>query len=384
MKSNPNILAGRETKPHIGIYGRCNAGKSTLLNFITAGDFAVVSEQAGTTTDPVRKSYEILDFAPVIFIDTAGSDDTSELGGRRMQKTLETVSQIDLALLVFREWGLPEQEMAARLEHDGVPFIPIYNDFGKDYEPELTLPLLRMNVKQGTEDDRNRLLEAIKTKLPEQSYVIPSMFDGRAAENDLVLLVCPIDSEAPSGRMILPQVQAIRHLLDKHAMALVIQPEQITTVFSHGIHPKLVVTDSQAFAEVKKAVPSGIEITSFSILLAQLKGDYTVYEEGLHQVDSLKAGDRVLILENCIHQTSCEDIGRVKIPRLLEKHIGGGLDFTVVSGLTPLPADLEMYNLAVQCGGCMVTRSQLQNRIRAVRKAGVPVTNYGMLLNKLL
>lgn len=384
MEDQKTVRAGRETKPHIGIYGRCNAGKSTLLNFITAGDFAVVSGQAGTTTDPVRKSYEILGFAPVIFIDTAGLDDTSELGEKRMRKTLETLAQIDLALLVFREWGTPEQEMAARLEQDGVPFIPVYNAFGGSFEPALDFPFLRVDAKLGTEADRNRLLEAIKGALPEQSYVMPSMFDGRAERGDTVLLVCPIDSEAPAGRLILPQVQAIRHLLDKNAIAVVVQPEQIETVFAQDLRPKLVVTDSQAFAEVKAAVPAGVEITSFSILLAQLKGDYTAYSEGLLQVGRLKSGDRVLILENCLHQTSCEDIGRVKIPRLLEKQTGAQLDFTVVSGLAPLPDNLAEYALAVQCGGCMVTRSQLQNRIRAVRKAGVPITNYGMLLNKLL
>ena len=384
MKFNENIRAGRETKPHIGIYGRCNTGKSTLLNFITAGDFAMVSEQAGTTTDPVRKSVEILDFAPVVLMDTAGLDDDTELGEKRMLKTLETVAQIDLALLVFQEWGVPEQEMADRLKQAGVPFLLVYNVFEEIISPETDFPFLSIDAKNGTESDRNRLLDAIKTALPEQSYIIPSMFDGKTAENDMVLLVCPIDSEAPSGRMILPQVQAIRHLLDKNAIAVVVQPEQIRTVFTQGIRPKLVVTDSQAFAEVKSVVPAGIEITSFSILLAQLKGDYAAYSAGLAEVENLHEGDRILILENCIHQTSCEDIGRVKIPRLLEKYTGLKLNFTVVSGLAPLPDDLNEYALAVQCGGCMVTRSQLQNRIRTASKAGVPVTNYGMLLNKLL
>lgn len=384
MSSDKNTSAGRETKPHIGIYGRCNAGKSTLLNFVTAGDFAVVSAQAGTTTDPVRKSVEILDFAPVIFIDTAGLDDASELGGKRLKKTMETLAQIDLALLVFREWGLPEQEIAVRLEHNGVPFLPVYNAFDGKEAPETAFPFLRVNAKNGTETDRNTLLEAIKTALPEYSYVMPSMFEGRVAANDPVLLVCPVDSEAPSGRLILPQVQAVRHLLDKNAVAVVVQPEQIATVFAQGIRPRLVVTDSQAFAEVKSVVPAGIEVTSFSILLAQMKGDYAAYTEGLRQVGHLKNNDRILILENCIHQTSCEDIGRVKIPRLLEKQTGLKLDFTVVSGLTPLPDNLNEYALAVQCGGCMVTRSQLLNRIRAIRNAGVPVTNYGMLLHKLL
>ena len=381
MKKNNST--GRETKPHIGIYGRCNAGKSTLLNFITEGDFAVVSRHPGTTTDPVRKSYEILDFAPVVLIDTAGFDDMSALGEQRMRKTAETLAQIDLALLIFREWGNPERELTGRLEREGVPYLPVYNYFTASERPEIPFPTIEIDALNGTSEQRETLLEAIRKALPEQAYVMPSMFDGKAGRGDAVLLVCPIDSEAPSGRLILPQVQAVRHLLDKNAVAVVVQPAEIEAVFELGIRPKLVVTDSQAFAAVRAAVPTGIEITSFSILLAQLKGDYRAYSEGLEAVESLHDGDRVLILENCTHQTNCEDIGRAKIPRLLEKHTGKSLNFTVVPGLAPLPDDLKSYALAVQCGGCMVTRSQLQNRIRAVRRAGVPITNYGMLLRKL-
>ena len=384
MESNTSPRAGRETKPHIGIYGRCNAGKSTLLNFITAGDTALVSEHAGTTTDPVRKSYEILGFAPVVFIDTAGLDDRSELGQKRRNKTLETLLQVDLALLVFREWGKPEEELAGQFTEQGMPFLLVFNAFDGANEPSFPFSCLRIDALHGGESGRERLLAAIKNALPEQSYLIPSMFEGVVEADDTVLLVCPIDSEAPSGRMILPQVQAIRHLLDKNAVAMVVQPDQIGGVFDRGIRPKLVVTDSQAFAEVRAAVPAGIETTSFSILLARMKGDYAVYAEGLERVGRLKAGDKILILENCLHQSSCEDIGRVRIPHLLERHNGCRLEFTVVSGLSPLPGDLAGYALAVQCGGCMVTRSQLQNRIRTVQNAGVPITNYGMLLSKLL
>ena len=385
MKSeNDNrTLAGRESKPHIGIYGRCNTGKSTLLNFMTGGDFAVVSPHSGTTTDPVRKGFEVLDFAPVVLIDTAGIDDVSGLGEQRMRKTVETLAQIDLALLLFRQWGRPERQLAGRLDREGIPYLPVYNRFPGEDIPETGFPFLEVNALQGDPREREAIWEAIKKALPEQSYVLPSMFEDKAGRGDLVLLVCPIDSQAPSGRLILPQVQAIRHLLDKHAVAVVVQPDEIGRVLSQGIRPKLVVTDSQAFAEVKVQVPAEVELTSFSILLAQLKGDYRAYSEGLAAVDSLQADDRILILENCIHQTSCEDIGREKIPRLLRQYSGKQLRFTVVSGLAPLPDDLQEYALAVQCGGCMVTRSQLQNRIRAVRRAGVPVTNYGMLLKKL-
>lgn len=376
--------AGRENKPHIGIYGRCNAGKSTLLNFITGGDFAVVSSEPGTTTDPVRKSYEIQDFAPVVFIDTAGLDDASELGLQRTRKTQETLLQIDLALIVFREWGAPEEDLVRLLNESGTPFLTIRNIFENQFSCSLPFPFPEFDILNGSDNDRNMLFDAIKAALPEKSYVMPSLFEGQADRNDVVLLVCPIDSSAPAGRMILPQVQAIRHLLDKNAVAIVVQPDQIETVFNSGIRPTLVVTDSQAFAEVKPIIPKEIELTSFSILLARLKGDYVAYTEGLRHINTLKEGDRVLILENCLHQTSCEDIGRVTIPRLLERHTGKQLDFTVVSGLSSLPENLGAYALAVQCGGCVVTRSQLQNRIRAILRKGVPVTNYGMLLNRLL
>ena len=209
------------------------------------------------------------------------------------------------------------------------------------------------------------------------------MFGNRVKAGDTVLLVCPIDSEAPAGRMILPQVQAIRELLDRHAAALVVQPGEIAAVLATGVRPALVVTDSQIFPEVRAAVPQDMELTSFSVLLAAAKGDYDLYLAGLDAVDRLKDGDRVLIAESCTHQVSCEDIGRVKIPRWLEEYTGRSLRFDAVSGLAPLPADLSSYALMVQCGACMVTRSQLRNRLRQAAEAGVPVTNYGMLIRKI-
>ena len=380
---------GRENKPHIGLYGRCNAGKSTLLNFITGGETALVSPRAGTTADPVRKSYEILGFAPVVFIDTGGVDDGSELGRRRVARTLETLRQIDLALIVFFDWGEPEEMLAALLREENTPFLAVRNiregvsvrrmpDAGS-----LPFPVLALDTLRGTEVDRDRLLTAVREALPEKSYAVPSLFEGIAKPGDVVMLICPVDGEAPAGRLILPQVQAIRNLLDANAVAIVVQPEQVPGVLERGIVPRLAVTDSQAFAEVQAMLPEGVELTSFSILLARLKGDPEAYEKGLEAAARLRDGDRVLILENCMHQTSCEDIGRVKIPRWLSGRTGAKLEFTTVSGLAPLPDDLAAYSLAVQCGGCMVTRSQLQNRIRALGRAGVPVTNYGMLIRWL-
>lgn len=377
-------VAGRENKPHIGIFGRCNSGKSSLLNFVTGADTAIVSPERGTTTDVVRKSYEILGFAPVIFIDTAGVDDCSPLAEKRIARTMETIGQIDLALLVFAEWGDEERGLAERFERAAVPYIPVHNRFGsKERAAQAPDSAIEVDAAGGDEGQRDALLAEIKRRLPEKSYKAPSMFEGRVETGDKVLLVCPIDSEAPAGRLILPQVQAIRELLDRHAVPIVVQPQEIGGVLGSGITPVLVVVDSQVFAEVRKEVPESIDVTTFSILLAAAKGDYELYLKGLAKVDELQDGDRVLIAESCSHQVSCDDIGRVKIPAWLQAYTGKKLEFTVVSGLSPLPADLASYALVVQCGGCMVTRSQLHNRIRAAADAGVAITNYGMLIRKV-
>ncbi|MCC8035981.1 MAG: [FeFe] hydrogenase H-cluster maturation GTPase HydF, partial [Rikenellaceae bacterium] len=198
-----------------------------------------------------------------------------------------------------------------------------------------------------------------------------------------VVLVCPIDSEAPAGRMILPQMQAVREVLDRNAVVLVVQPQQLTEAFAGNLAPSLVITDSQVYREVRAAVPAGIEVTTFSILLAAAKGDYDLYVRGLEAVDRLGDGDRILIAESCLHQVSCEDIGRVRIPAWLEEYSGKKLSFTVISGMSPLPEDIDRYRLMVQCGGCMATRRQLLNRIRKASRSGVPVTNYGMLIRKI-
>ncbi len=401
--SSTNAVPGRENKPHIGIFGRCNAGKSSLLNLITGADTAIVSSERGTTTDIVRKSYEILDFAPVIFLDTAGVDDSSPLGEQRIARTLEAVSQIDLAILIFQEWGTPEEELAMRFRAAAVPFITVCNINSDEEHEKHEQAEIEVDVKHGTAEQLARLLEIIKQRLPRNSYRIPSMFEGRVSAGETVLLVCPIDSEAPAGRLILPQVQAIRELLDRHAIPIVVQPSEITRIFTlpaeenRGLNqpattasrdgkrlfPRLVVTDSQVFREVRAAVPQEVEVTSFSILLAAAKGDYELYKKGLEKVEELRNGDRILIAESCSHQVSCDDIGRVKIPRWLEAYTGHQFEYTVVSGLAPLPKDLSSYTLMIQCGGCMVTRSQLQNRIRQAARAGVAVTNYGMLIRKL-
>lgn len=373
---------GKENKPHIGIYGRCNAGKSTLLNLLIGENYAIVSPEGGTTTDPVRRSFEILDFAPVVAIDTAGIDDTTPLGEQRREKALETLHHIDLAIIVFFDlWSIYEDRLLSLIKAEGVDYFIIHNlhNSEKFNEPAF----IECNLTDDKE--RDRILELIKQKLPEHSYKHYSMLGEKCSANDIILLVCPIDSEAPSGRLILPQVQAIRDILDNEAIAITLQPEQLHAFLKLNISPKVIVTDSQVIDVVKKIIPENLQsrLTTFSILLAELKGDVELYRLGLEKAKTLTSGDKVLIMENCLHQTSCEDIGRVKIPQWLNLWRNCQLDYTFIAGMTPLPENLEQYALVVQCGGCMVTPRQLKSRIRRIALRGVPITNYGMLIKMI-
>ncbi|MCD8172652.1 MAG: [FeFe] hydrogenase H-cluster maturation GTPase HydF [Alistipes sp.] len=382
------IAAGRENKTHIGIFGRCNAGKSTLLNFITGTDTAIVSPRQGTTTDLVRKSYEITGFSPVVFIDTGGIDDTSALAAERIRRTREAVLQSDLAIVVYTEWGAPEDILAAHLREAGTPFITLQNLHTgsgpcRAAPPGTGAGTAAFDISSATPAHHEELTGLIKSALPADAVRPAEMFAGLVDAGDTVILVCPIDSEAPAGRMILPQMQAVREALDRGATAVVVQPGQLAGALRMCPSPRLVVTDSQVYREVRGSVPPHIEVTTFSILLAASKGDMKLYTEGLEAVGRLRDGDRVLIAESCAHRVSCDDIGRVKIPAWLREFTGRELRFTFISGLSPLPDDLAGYSLMVQCGGCMVTRTQLRNRIRRASAAGVPVTNYGMLIRKI-
>lgn len=370
---------GNENKPHIGIYGRCNVGKSTLFNMLVGEDNAVVSAVAGTTTDPVRRAFEIPDFAPVLVIDTPGIDDVSEISQKRIAKTLDTLYAVDMVIILYTQWGEPEAMIDKQASEQGLVVAKICNNFYHGASP--VEDSLVIDVSDGA--CRSAVCALIKNTLPSYSYAVPSMFGERVKVGDVVLLIAPIDSEAPAGRLILPQVQALRDVLDKEAMAILIQPSQIGAFLAKDITPVLVVTDSQVIDVVTNKLPKSWEITTFSILLAAMKGDVKLYKKGLEAIDTLRDGDKVLILENCLHQTSCEDIGRVKIPNWLQEYSGKKLHFDVVSGMTPLPDSLSEYALAVQCGGCMVTRRQLMGRIQRVHNAGVPITNYGMCIKKI-
>ena len=368
-------------RPHIGIFGRMNVGKSSLINALTGQETSLVSAVAGTTTDPVKKNIEILGLGPVTFIDTAGIDDVSELGAERIKKTRAVVEQIDLAVLVFTtEFGPYEQAWVEIFRTQKIPFFIVHNK--ADLFPPAPAQLAGTEVIEfsAKQADTADLLEALIRHLPATAYQSDDLFGGFVHAGDEVLLVTPIDASAPQGRLILPQVQTLRALLDLHAVGTCVQLVQLAGYLKKH-HPKLVVTDSQAFKQVSQLVPAQLPLTSFSILFSRLKGDFDLFLRGTAQIDQLQDGDKILVLESCTHSVNkCDDIGRVKIPAWLQQKTGKKLFFDTVSNLDPLPEDLSVYKLALQCGGCMVTRQQILQRLQRLVSAGVPVTNYGMAI----
>jgi len=381
---------GRDAKPHIGIYGRRNNGKSSLINCLAGQDIAIVSEQAGTTTDPVKKSFEITGFGPVILVDTAGIDDSGELGEKRVERTLRTLDIIDLAMLVVADnsWGEYEDDLVKKFRDQDVPFIIIHN------KSDLAEPTAefkeKIKVKTGGDpfefssvDKRNYedLIKLIKETIPEHSYKTPTLLGDLIGQGDIVILITPIDMEAPAGRLILPQVQAIRDILDNDAVAIVLKEREVDAFLKKtAIKPVLAITDSQVFIKADASIPADIPLTSFSILLARFKGDFDNYLKGTPKISELRDGDRVLLLESCSHHVACDDIGRTKIPRWINNFTGKKIKYDVVAGLDVLPRPITDYSLLIQCGGCMITRKQLRNRLLPAIKAGVPVTNYGMAI----
>lgn len=364
----------RDLNPHIGIYGRTNSGKSSIINKLTGQNIAIVSDQAGTTTDPVKKSIEIFGIGPVILIDTAGIDDTSELGKQRVEKTYQTLKEIDCAILVVADnhYGEPETQLIEKFKEYDVPFVMVNNLFeGVSRNEAINLNVLK--------DDLQPVIDALKQAIPESAYKKTSMLGGIVKPNDVVVLVTPIDAEAPEGRLILPQVMAIRNALDNDCICVVLKETNLQQYFETMPHPNLVVTDSQAFTMVSKIVPEEVRLTSFSILLARLRGDFENYLKGTPHLAELKDGDKILMLESCTHEISCGDIGRVKLPSLIRKFTGKNIQFDYVAGLTPIN-NIEQYAMAIQCGGCVATRKQLFNRTNLAVKAGIPISNYGMAI----
>lgn len=352
---------------------------------------AIVSDFAGTTTDPVKKSFEITGFGPVILIDTAGVDDIGELGTKRVEKTIESINHIDLAILVIinSSWGEFEDKLLTEFTRTDTPFIIVHSKsdiapIAKDFKNTLSEKYSKHHIIETSISNPScieELVSAIKQAIPESSYKTPSLLGDLISYGDIVLLITPIDVEAPAGRLILPQVQAIRDILDNDAVAIVLKEREVDAFLRKtGVKPVLVVTDSQIFVKADASIPKDIPLTSFSILLARFKGDFDNYIKGTPKISELKDGDRVLLLESCTHHTSCDDIGRVKIPRWISNFTGKKLEYEVVAGLDKLPRDIKEYALVIQCGGCMITRKQIYNRLRQAIDAGVPVTNYGMAI----
>lgn len=380
----------KDRTPHIGIFGRRNNGKSSLINALADQEIAIVSEHAGTTTDPVKKSIEIHGIGPVILVDTAGIDDEGDLGNKRVKASINTLKTIDFALLVItnNQFGEHEESLVKQMQENEVPFVVVNNK--SDLQPLSETLITNLTAISGTapidfsaitKHNRALLIAKIREKIPPSAYQSNSLLGDLLHYGDVVLLITPIDIEAPEGRMILPQVQAIRDILDNDCIAVVCKEREVDNfIRKMSPPPALVVTDSQVFLKADASIPKEIPLTSFSIILARQKGNFDAYVKGTPAIDKLKDGDRVLMLESCTHHVSCDDIGRVKIPRWLNNHTGKNLEYEIVSGLSALPRDIREYALVVQCGGCMLTRKQVVGRIRQAIEAGVPVTNYGMTI----
>lgn len=382
---------GRDIKPHIGIFGRRNTGKSSLINTLIEQEVAIVSDTPGTTTDPVKKSIEIFGIGPVIMIDTAGIDDVGILGQKRIKKSLEALKTVDSAILMINnDFGKEEVKLIQEFYQYKVPYIIINNkadqalldsNLREDIKTKYDQEVIDFSCILSTNKDQ--IIAALKESIPSTLFVKPSLFKGLVKKNDVVLLITPIDSEAPEGRMILPQVMAIRDALDKHCILIVLRETELEHfIQTSNLKIALAVTDSQVFGFVDQILPSETPLTSFSILFARIKGNFDAFIEGTHAVDKLKEGDKILILESCTHQVSCEDIGRFKIPNWIEKHTGIEFEYKIVAGLNEIE-NLREYAFVIQCGGCVATAKQVQNRLLPAIEAGIPVSNYGMLIAHL-
>ncbi|RHL91408.1 [FeFe] hydrogenase H-cluster maturation GTPase HydF [Veillonella atypica] len=398
----------KANRVHIGFFGRCNAGKSTLINMLTDQPVSLVSEVAGTTTDPVSKSMEILPLGPVVITDTAGIDDTSELGNLRIEKSEEIIKKINLAVYVLRNDEAPTADdmmWLNKLKQNNVPialFINEINAFDSesthdndsnsndtnlnyvDAYPDLSAIATVVGSTDFTSNrDRLTLLDLLGGLTPLDVEGEQSLLQGLVDPGDTIILVCPIDSAAPKGRLILPQVQTIREILDYKGLALVCQTEELPTLLNKlSQKPKLVITDSQAFEAVNALTPADIPLTSFSILMARFKGKLQDLVTGVKALNNLKPGARVLISEGCTHRRQCDDIGTVKIPMWLKKKGHTDLQLEFTSG-GAFPKDVSGYDLIIHCGACMLTRREVLRRIDCAVVQGTPIVNYGVLIASL-
>ena len=394
---------------HIGFFGRCNAGKSTLINMLTDQPVSLVSEVAGTTTDPVSKSMEILPLGPVVITDTAGIDDTTKLGTLRMEKTEEVVKKINLAVYVLRADEEPttdDMHWLGLLKQNNVPIALFINEINAEIDKEndkennienKTDASTYVETHKGlselatvigsadftSQDKRLELLDLLGGLTPLDVEGDQTLLQGLVEEGDTIILVCPIDSAAPKGRLILPQVQTIREILDYKGLALVCQTEELPAMInSLKYPPKMVICDSQAFDRVDELTPRSIPLTSFSILMARFKGKLQDLVAGVEAIKNLKPGSKVLISEGCTHRRQCDDIGTVKIPNLLKKQGHTDLQLEFTSG-GAFPKDVSQYDLIIHCGACMLTRREVLRRIECAVVQGTPIVNYGVLIAAL-
>lgn len=394
---------------HIGFFGRCNAGKSTLINMLTDQPVSLVSEVAGTTTDPVSKSMEILPLGPVVITDTAGIDDTTELGTLRMEKTEEVVKKINLAVYVLRTDEEPtadDMHWLGLLKQNNVPIALFINEINAEVDKEndkennienKTDASIYVETHKGLSElatvigsadftskaKRLELLDLLGGLTPLDVEGDQTLLQGLVEEGDTIILVCPIDSAAPKGRLILPQVQTIREILDYKGLALVCQTEELPAMInSLKYPPKMVICDSQAFDRVDELTPDTIPLTSFSILMARFKGKLQELVAGVEAIKNLKPGSKVLISEGCTHRRQCDDIGTVKIPNLLKKQGHTDLQLEFTSG-GAFPKDVFQYDLIIHCGACMLTRREVLRRIECAVVQGTPIVNYGVLIAAL-
>ena len=375
---------------HISFFGKRNAGKSSVINAVTGQDLAIVSSVMGTTTDPVYKTMELLPLGPVMVIDTPGIDDEGELGALRIRKSYQVLNKTDIAILVIDSTagkGEEELELIHRFHKKGIPYLIVYNKI--DLLSTEKIKDLAMSVRAGevlvsASDGMNiqELKEKIASLKPEDTHKYPLIQD-LINPLDLVILVVPIDKAAPKGRLILPQQQTIRDILERGALSLVVRDTELKSTLDHflaqGVCPKLVVTDSQAFARVSKAVPENITLTSFSILFSRYKGELETQLKGIAALSSIEDGDRILIAEGCTHHRQCGDIGTCKMPEWIRNYTGKKPVFEFTSG-TEFPDDVSSYKMVVHCGGCMLNEREMKYRIACCQDQGVPITNYGILI----
>ena len=375
----------------LSLVGRRNTGKSSLINALVGQEIAIVSEIEGTTTDPVAKSYELLPLGAVTLYDTAGIDDSGELGRKRVKATERILFRTDIAIVVVDEKGITaiDHQILERIDKLKIPFILVFNkgDFAEPAKKDIMLcrqqgwNWAQVSAREGT--GVKELKDTLAGLAPPEFRQEKVLVGDIIKPGDVVLLIAPIDTAAPKGRLILPQVQVLREILDNDAIGMIVKEREIEAALERlGRDPDLVITDSQVVLKVDGDVPEQVKLTTFSILFARYKGDLDTLLKGVKKIDELQDGNRILIAENCSHNVQCDDIGRVKIPRWLLQYTGRKLDFEVATG-HDYPEDLEKYDLILHCGGCMIGQTEMQRRIREAERRGVPITNYGLAISKL-